>query len=67
MLDAIIKYLPSPEHIEATGIDHITQKPVIRKPNKKEKLCALAFKVVNDKEKGLVTFFRVYSGRLKNR
>jgi len=30
-------------------------------------LCALAFKVVNDKEKGLVTFFRVYSGILKNR
>jgi len=27
----------------------------------------LAFKVVNDKEKGLVTFFRVYSGILKNR
>ena len=34
---------------------------------KKEKLCALAFKVVNDKEKGLVTFFRVYSGQLKNK
>jgi elongation factor G len=28
---------------------------------------ALAFKVVNDKERGLVTFFRVYSGVLKNR
>jgi elongation factor G len=27
----------------------------------------LAFKVVNDKEKGLITFFRVYSGMLKNR
>jgi len=27
----------------------------------------LAFKVVNDKEKGLVTFFRVYQGSLKNR
>lgn len=38
-----------------------------RPPSKKEKLCALAFKVVNDKEKGLVTFFRVYSGALKNR
>jgi elongation factor G len=40
---------------------------MVRKPNKKEKLCALAFKVVNDKEKGLVTFFRVYSGVMKNR
>jgi elongation factor G len=62
LLDAIVKYLPSPENIEAKGIDHITQKEVIRKPSRKEKLCALAFKVVNDKEKGLVTFFRVYSG-----
>lgn len=35
--------------------------------DKKEKFTALAFKVVNDKEKGLVTFFRVYSGMLKNR
>lgn len=33
----------------------------------KKDLCALAFKVVNDKEKGLITFFRVYSGVLKNR
>ena len=40
---------------------------MIRSPVRKEKLCALAFKVVNDKEKGLVTFFRVYSGSLKNK
>jgi len=37
------------------------------KPTSKGKLCALAFKVVNDKEKGLVTFLRVYQGTLKNR
>lgn len=36
-------------------------------PSQKDRLCALAFKVVNDKDKGLVTFFRVYSGILKNR
>lgn len=40
---------------------------VTREPSNKNKLCALAFKVVNDKDKGLVTFFRVYSGILKNR
>lgn len=45
----------------------MTGEEVVRHPSKKEKLCALAFKVVNDKEKGLVTFFRVYSGVLKNR
>ena len=45
----------------------MTGEEIIRIPSKKEKFCALAFKVVNDKEKGLVTFFRVYSGILKNR
>lgn len=44
-----------------------TGKTEIREPSSKGKLCALAFKVVNDKDKGLVTFFRVYSGVLKNR
>lgn len=67
LLDGIVKYLPSPENVEAKGIDNLTQKELIRKPSKKEKLCALAFKVVNDREKGLVTFLRLYSGSLKNR
>jgi elongation factor G len=67
LLDAIVNYLPSPEKVIARGKNHLTNEEVIRKANKKEKLCALAFKVVNDKEKGLVTFFRVYSGMLKNR
>jgi len=47
--------------------DQATGKEVERLPSKKEKFCALAFKVVNDKEKGPITFFRVYSGILKNR
>ena len=38
-----------------------------RLPSRKDNLCALAFKVVNDKDKALVTFFRVYSGVMKNR
>lgn len=61
MIDGVIKYLPSPiEPVKTTEGEEIL-------PEKKNKLCALAFKVVNDKEKGLITFFRVYSGILKNR
>ena len=30
-------------------------------------MSALAFKVVNDKDRGMVTFFRVYNGVLKNK
>lgn len=67
MLDAIINYLPGPDSVIARGRNSLTNEEIIRRPLKKEKLCALAFKVVNDKEKGLVTFFRVYSGVLKNR
>lgn len=66
-MDAIVKYLPSPENVVAKGVNHLTREEITRSPTKKEKFCALAFKVVNDKEKGLVTFFRVYSGSLKNR
>ena len=39
----------------------------MRKPDVNEKACALAFKVVNDQHKGLITYFRVYSGKFKNR
>ena len=48
-------------------VDRETDKESFLEPNSKNKLCALAFKVVNDKEKGLITFFRVYSGVMKNR
>jgi elongation factor G len=67
LLDGVIKYLPSPENIGVMGSNPATGKQEMRTPNAKGKLCALAFKVVNDKEKGPVTFFRVYSGTLKNR
>ena len=67
LLDAVVKYLPSPASVPAQGVIVGANKPVTIMPNKKGNLCALAFKVVNDKEKGLVTFFRVYQGVLKNR
>ena len=63
----MVNYLPSPEKVKARGKNAVTGEEVVRETSKKEKLCALAFKVVNDKEKGLVTFFRVYSGVMKNR
>ncbi len=67
LLDAIIKYLPSPEQKRFDFLKSLTGELDSRLPSRKDPLCALAFKVVNDKEKGPVTFFRVYSGVLKNR
>lgn len=60
MLDAVIKYLPDPSMKPAMAIVEPSGKRIMVEPDSKGKLCALAFKVVNDKEKGLVTFLRVY-------
>jgi len=67
LLDAIIKYIPSPNTKPFEFKNIATDEKGSRLPSIKDNLCALAFKVVNDKEKGLVTFFRVYSGTMKNR
>ena len=67
LLDAVIKYLPDPSAAPAHATLTETGESVTITPNSKGKLRALAFKVVNDKEKGLVTFFRIYQGSLKNR
>ena len=59
--------MPDPSQFPATAVRESTGEIVKIEPTNKGKLCALAFKVVYDKEKGLVTFFRVYQGTLKNR
>ena len=67
-MESVIKYLPSPLEkgvIEGRLLDDEGTR-IARGPDMK-RLCALAFKVVNDRERGLVSFFRVYSGKLKNR
>ena len=65
MLDAVIRYLPSPLDVEAVvGIDPDTEKELIRKPDAKEPFAGLAFKIMTDPFVGRLAFFRVYSGRL---
>ena len=67
MLDAVVRYLPSPLDIEAT----VGTKPnddsvsIERKPSDKEPLAALAFKIATDPHLGKLTYVRVYSGRLE--
>ncbi|MER5862532.1 elongation factor G [Kitasatospora sp. NPDC002040] len=67
LLDAVVKYLPSPldiEGIEGTkpGDDSVK---IIRKPSDSEPLAALAFKIMSDPHLGKLTFVRIYSGRLE--
>ncbi len=65
MLDAIVDYLPSPLDIPAVpGIHPTTGENLQRKPDVKEPLSALAFKIATDPFVGKLTFVRVYSGVL---
>ncbi len=67
MLDAVCAYLPSPlDTPETVGFDpRDPEKLVVRHPDAKEPLCALAFKIATDPYVGRLCFFRVYSGKLE--
>ena len=65
LLDAVCRYLPSPEDKEAiVGTDPDTGNEISRKPEVSEPLSALAFKIATDPYVGRLAFFRAYSGRL---
>ena len=65
MLDAVMRYLPSPVDIEAIqGINPDTEKEESRKPSVDSPFSALAFKIATDPFVGRLAFFRVYSGTL---
>ena len=66
MLDAVCAYLPSPlDTPEIIGTDpRDTEKQLVRHPDAKEPLTALAFKIATDPYVGRLCFFRVYSGKL---
>jgi len=64
MLDAVIRYLPSPsDRPPVKGVDE-NEKEDTRKAGDKEPFSALAFKIMTDPFVGSLTFFRVYSGTL---
>ena len=65
MLDAVMRYLPSPVDVEAiVGVNPDTDKEESRKPNVDSPFSALAFKIATDPFVGRLAFFRVYSGSL---
>ncbi|MCZ8064226.1 elongation factor G [Silanimonas sp.] len=64
MLDAVIRYLPSPsDRPPVKGIDENEQE-AFRNAGDGEPFSALAFKIMTDPFVGSLTFFRVYSGTL---
>ena len=66
LLDAVVKYLPSPLDIESiNGVKPGTDEEVLRHADDDEPFSALAFKIVTDPFVGKLAYFRVYSGVLK--
>ncbi|XP_060617645.2 ribosome-releasing factor 2, mitochondrial [Anolis sagrei] len=54
LLDAITRYLPAPDECSYDFLEWY-----------KDDLCALAFKVLHDKQRGPLVFLRIYSGKMK--
>jgi elongation factor G len=66
LLDAVIEYLPSPLDVPPVhGLDPRTEHELSRRAAPDEPFSALAFKVMSDPYVGKLTYFRVYSGRVK--
>ncbi len=66
MLDAMIRYMPSPLDVPAIkGVSEDGETEIERHPSDDEPFSALAFKIATDPFVGTLTFFRVYSGVLK--
>ncbi|MFV1950832.1 MAG: elongation factor G [Nitrospinota bacterium] len=66
LLDAVIKYLPSPMDIPSMrGINPVTKKEEERTPKDGSPFSSLTFKVMTDPFVGQLAFLRVYSGTLK--
>ncbi len=66
MLDAVVRYLPSPaDRPPVKGTDD-DDKETTRKAGDSEPFSSLAFKIMTDPFVGSLTFFRVYSGTLNS-
>ncbi len=66
LLDAVVKYLPSPLDIDAID-GHSVKDPeekILRQPSDDEPFSGLAYKIAADPHLGRLTYVRVYSGKM---
>lgn len=65
LLDAVMRYLPSPlDKGRVEGIDD-NGNDALREPSAKEPFCGLVFKIATDPFVGRLAFVRAYSGKLE--
>jgi len=66
LLDAVVDYLPSPLDVPPIKGHHPRTLDIeTRKASDEEPFSALVFKITNDPYVGTLSFFRVYSGKVK--
>ena len=67
LLDAVCDYLPSPLDVPPTKGKNPKneEEELVREASPNEKLSGLAFKVAADPYIGTLTFYRIYSGKVK--
>jgi elongation factor G len=65
LLDAIVRFLPSPLDKGAVNGTDDYSKEVTREPSIKEPFCGLVFKIATDPYVGRLAFIRAYSGKLE--
>ena len=68
MLDAVVRYLPSPLDVGAIEGHSVKDESVVveRRPSEAEPFSALAFKIMSDPHLGKLTYIRIYSGVLES-
>ena len=66
MLDAVVRYLPAPDDVEAIRGELPSGEQAERHSTDDEPFAALAFKIATDPFVGSLTFIRVYSGVLNS-
>ena len=65
LLDAVMRYLPSPlDKKSVEGTNPTNNNVEVRPSNVKEPFCALVFKIATDPFVGRLAFMRAYSGKL---
>ena len=67
LLDAVVKYLPSPLDIDAI-VGHSVKdenEEIMRQPSDDEPFSGLAYKIATDPHLGKLIYVRVYSGKLE--
>lgn len=67
LLNAIVRYLPSPLDVESiVGLNPRNDEEIVRHPDVKEPLSGLIFKIATDPYVGRLVYVRVYSGVLES-